>query len=202
MAEPKKSNLKIILIIVGVILILAGGGYLISRMFFFGSTSENDKIIDDLLSGKTSPTTTSASSSSQKGGKFDQALVGTWTSECLVPDQDSPWSEKHQFVINADGSAVHTRWSSDDHGCGPSGYPGTLTNNYKMTVAKTATSGALGQINLLDTGENATYYDVYQVNGNTLKFGHGFRNDFPYDANGTSEGARIATLNDYIVYSK
>lgn len=171
---------KIILIIVVVLAIIFGGYFGLAAILRIGNKG--------LESSTTSP--------------IDQALVGTWTSDCLVPDQDSPWAEKHQFVINADGTAVHTRWSSEDHSCNPQGYPGTLTDNYKMTVIKTATSSELGQINLLDTAKNATLYDVYQVNGNTLKFGHGFRNNLAYDSDGTSEGARIATLNDYIIYRK
>ena len=132
-----------------------------------------------------------------KGGKVDSALVGTWVSDCLIPDPNSPWSEKHQFVINSDGTAVHTRWSDDstNHDCGPRGQPGTLVDNYTITIPET------GKINLTDS--SGTHYDIYQVNGNTLLFGHGFRNNLPYDTHtGSSEADRISSLNNYIIYSK
>jgi len=136
----------------------------------------------------------------QKAGKFDQSLVGTWISDCLVPDPNSPWSEKHQYVIKSDGTAVHTRRSSSGHDCSAET---TLTNNYKLTVVKNGTSSSLGEVNILDTDQNITYYDVYQVNGNTLLFGQGFRNNLTYDSKqGTSEADRISTLNNYIIYKK
>lgn len=124
----------------------------------------------------------------------DQSLVGTWVSECLVPDPDSPWSEKHQFTFNKDGTATHIRWSSDGHDCSPET---TLTDNYQYSLP------AAGQIDLKDTEKGATIYDIYKISGNTLVFGHGFRNTLPYPAsNGESAAGRIDSLNEYIVYKK
>lgn len=137
---------------------------------------------------------------SQGSGKVDSALVGTWNSDCLVPDQDSPWSERHQFVINADGTAIHTRWSNDtmSHDCSPSGTPGTLVNSYTISIP------SAGQIDLTDTSGAGTMYDIYQVSSNTLMFGHGFRGDnSSYSGlSGGSAGERITSLNTFIVYRK
>jgi len=157
--------------------------------------------------GGSSPTATTSPSSQftrtsptpAKGGKVDSALVGTWVSDCLVPDPESPWSEKHQFVIKDDGTAVHTRWSNDkmDHNCIPNWEMGTIVNNFQFTIPQT------GQINLSENGQ--TMYDIYQISGKDLMFGHGFQAHYPagYDATqGQSEGHRFHDLNTYIVYHK
>lgn len=126
----------------------------------------------------------------------DNTLVGTWLSKCLVPDLGSAWSEQHQFVIKADGTAVYTRWSAYDHNCTKTD---TATRNYAYALP------AAGQINLTDTGEGATFYDIYQVTGQTLKFGHGFQAHYPagYDATqGNTAANPFHVLNDYIVYTK
>lgn len=140
------------------------------------------------LGGSTTPSTSPASA-----GTLDQQLVGTWESACLVPDPDSPWAEKHQFVFNADGTAVHTRWSNDKT-CQPASM--TLTNEYRYTIPQS------GQINLLDIAEGQTIYDIYQVSGSTLYLGHGFRSGLPYSGDGSSPSARIGSLNTYIKYQK
>lgn len=119
-------------------------------------------------------------------GKVDPALVGTWESECLVPDLNSPWSEKHQFIINADGTAQHTRWSSSGHSCAPET---TMVDKYTIS---TPSSGKV-EFNLQE-GTGPIGEDIYQVSGSALMFGHGFRGDhMPYTAE---------TLNQYIVYKK
>lgn len=125
------------------------------------------------------------------------ALVGTWLSACLVPDQGSAWSEQHQFVIKSDGTAVYTRWSASDHACTRGS--DIATRNYTYTVPAT------GQINLTDNDAGATIYDMYQITGTTLKFGHGFQAHYPtgYDATqGGTAANRFQVLNDYIVYTK
>ena len=130
--------------------------------------------------------------------EFDENLVGTWVSDCLVPDPDSPWSEKHQFVIRSDGSAVHTRWSSSGHECVPDE---TIINNYTLTIPSP------GQIDIKDNDLNQTIYDIYEISGNTLLFGHGFRGDSDAmqvkDNNfGLNPETRFTTLNEFIVYKK
>jgi len=137
-------------------------------------------------------------SSEETSGEFDENLVGTWVSDCLVPDPDSPWSEKHQFVINSDGSAIHTRWSSSGHECLPEE---TLINNYEMTIPSP------GQIDIKDIDLNQTIYDIYEISGDTLLFGHGFRGDSEAmqvkDNNfGLDPETRFTTLNEFIVYRR
>lgn len=141
-----------------------------------------------------------SSTATKSGSNYDQKLMGTWVSGCLVPDPNSPWSEKHQFIFQSNGTAVHTRWSNDTmaHNCSPSGTVGTLVNNYKFTIP------ASGQINLADQEAGQTYYDIYQISGTTLLFGHGFRGDNSTYASrtGASESDRIDSLNNYIAYTK
>jgi len=137
-------------------------------------------------------------SSEKTSDKFDENLVGTWVSDCLVPDPDSPWSEKHQFVIKSDGSAIHTRWSSSGHECVPGEI---MINNYTLTTP------SLGQIDIKDTDLNQIIYDIYEISGNTLLFGHGFRGDSAAmqvkDNNfGLNPETRFTTLNEFIVYKK
>jgi hypothetical protein len=166
------------------------------RMFFSGPSEEMSNVVEKKISeaqnSQNSPRPTVPSSqSSQK----DAALVGTWLSDCLVPDPGSPWSEKHQFVINSDGTAVHTRWSSSGHDCSPET---TLTDKYQYEIP------ASGQINLLDIEKGATIYDIYQISGSRLYFGHGFRGDhlaYPGKFGGSSAD-RINNLNSYIAYQK
>lgn len=126
----------------------------------------------------------------------DNTLVGTWLSACLVPDLGSAWSEQHQFVIKGDGTAVYMRWSAYDHNCSKAD---TATRNYVYTLPTT------GQINLTDNEVGATIYDMYQLSGTTLKFGHGFQARYPagYDATqGNTVANRFRVLNEYIVYTK
>ena len=154
---------------------------------------ESSTIEESIENGETSKEV-----DSEESGKFDQNLVGTWVSDCLVPDPDSPWSEKHQFVIKSDGSAIHTRWSSSGYECMAGE---TMTNNYKLTTP------SAGQIDIKDTDLNQTMYDIYKISGNTLLFGHGFRGDSTEmqvkDNNfGLNPETRFTTLNEFIVYKK
>jgi len=167
------------------------------------------------------------------GSKIDSALVGTWESECLIPaPTNSKWAEKHQFIINADGTAQHTRWSWGAIDCTTLQPEGTIVSKFKLAIPSS------GKINLsyteynnpglknyaesgLTTGNptldkyledaakadpksaNATIYDIYKTTATTLEFGHGFRNTLSYGAkSGGSESDRFDTLNNYIVYKK
>jgi len=54
---------------------------------------------------------------------------------------------------------------------------------------------------------NQTIYDIYNINGSTLLFGHGFRGDSDTmqvkDNNfGLNPETRFTTLNEFIVYKK
>jgi len=102
-------------------------------------------------------------------------------------------------VIKDDGSTVHTRWSNDSqsHDCTPNWEYGTATTNYELTIPQT------GQVNILYGGQYI--YDIYQISGKDLAFGHGFQAHYPagYDATqGQSESNRFHDLNTYIVYHK
>jgi hypothetical protein len=155
----------------------------------------------------------SSSGISLGGSKLsDQALVGTWESECLVPDPGSKWAEKHKYVIKSDGTAVHTRqdWASTD--CTTTEPSGTITDNLKLTIPSS------GKINMtftssensrMDSAQSSQYtgqtlYDIYKVSGSTLEFGWGFRGDnLAYGGKtGSSDADRFDTLNSFIVYNK
>lgn len=148
----------------------------------------------------------SSSPSQAQGGNLQQAtkgtadknLVGTWETDCLVPKANEKWAEKHQFVIEGN-KAIHTRWSdwSGANNCDKKSAM-TLVNKYTYTVP------ASGQINLTDTENGITTFDMYAVNGPTLEFGHGFRLSYAGASklNGETEANRIDTLNTYLVYKK
>ena len=173
-------------------MVIVFGGY-------FGLAWVLRKINNSSNISDSNPTDSSQVTTKQKTGNFDKNLVGTWVSDCLVPDPESPWSEKHQFVIKDDGSTVHTRWSNDSqsHDCTPNWEYGTATTNYELTIPQT------GQVNILYGGQYI--YDIYQISGKDLAFGHGFQAHYPagYDATqGQSESNRFHDLNTYIVYHK
>lgn len=175
----KGSTAVIILIVILIFLILiALGLFFIWRMFFASNGYPTPREFTSQYSTPVRPDETAVK------GNVDPSLVGTWESNCLVPDLDSPWSEKHQFIINADGAAKHTRWSSGGHACSPET---TMVDKYTVSTPST------GQIHFTLIEGVGPGEDIYQVTGDTLLFGHGFRNNFPYTEN---------TLNKYIVYKK
>lgn len=183
------------IVVIILILLFIFGGFMFWRMFFGFPGSEADKIVEQKLLENQNQKNSATPSQNAQSSKINAALAGTWVSDCLVPDSNSPWSEKHQFVINADGTAVHTRWSSSGHNCSPDT---TMIDKYTLTIP------AKGQINLSDTEKGAIIYDIYETDGSALYFGHGFRGDkMAYPATfGDSPSKRINTLNRYIVYRK
>jgi len=190
-APPQKGSKTgcIIGVIVGIIILILAV-FLFWRFVWPLITSSTNTIPET--------NNTSTTKATIGAGKMDQQLIGTWVSACLIPDENSPWAEKHQFVISADGTAVHTRWSNDTQAKDCASPTMTLTNNYKITIP------ASGQINLYDSEKQGTAYDIYQISGTTLLFGHGFRGDkAAYPAHqGSSEADRIESLNQFIIYSK
>ena len=196
MAEEKEiktsfSIWKIVLIVAIVLLVLFGGYFGLAWVLRRADSGINNIV--------PSPSNSSQVATKPKTGSFDKNLVGTWTSDCLVPDINSPWSEKHQFVIKDDGSAVHTRWSNDSmsHDCTPNWSNGTAVSDYKLTIPQT------GQVNILYSGQYI--YDIYKISGTDLEFGHGFQAHYPagYDATqGNSESNRFHDLNNYIIYHR
>lgn len=177
--QSMRGNSLLIVLLVALIIVITGL-FLFWKMFF---GFEGNEISDEMLS-KNAVSKTTSSSASEKA-KVDPALVGKWESDCLVPDAGSPWSEKHQFFFNADGTAQHTRWSSSGHDCSPQT---TMVDKYTVSTPSS------DQINFnLIEGIGPVSGDIYQVSGDTLLFGHGFRNTLPYED---------GTLNRYIVYKK
>lgn len=191
-----KSGLSTVwIIIIILILFLIVGGFMFWRMFFGFSGDERDRTVDQKIFESQNPEALAQPVKNNQSSQIDPALVGTWASDCLAPDSNSPWSEKHQFVINADGTAVHTRWSSGGHNCSPDT---TLTDKYTLAIPMK------GQMNLADMEKGATIYDIYETDGSILFFGHGFRGDhMAYPGKfGESSSNRINNLNKYIVYRK
>ena len=120
----------------------------------------------------------------------DSRLIGTWASDCLTPKADDPWSEKHTFVFYKNFTARHERISFSAPGCmGASNM--NLVDNYKYVIEGKPNVG-IGTGQIILKGPMGPMPDVYQINGNTLMFGHGFRNHQSYSI----------PLNTYIVYKK
>lgn len=177
------------LAIVGIVVILIFSGYL-GLAFVLRN-------LDKSLSSNSS-WTQQQKGNAQKAvqGTVDQNLVGNWDTGCLVPDPNSPWAERHIFTINTNGTGNHKRSSgqtcdvlADD-----------LDDNFNFVIP------SLGQINLSYTSgiiSGTTVYDIYQVSGNTLKFGHGFCNCASSGGKyGANESDRFVILNNFLAYKK
>ena len=194
----KSLIIKLVVGLVVLIIIIFGGWFF---MFFWGGEEknpdfENININAPIIANANSAVINTNANNQNTNSTVVNALVGTWVSDCLVPDVNSDWSEKHQFVIKTDGTAVHTRWSSYDHNCSSTD---PTNKEYHYTLPAT------GQINLADQDGGYTIYDIYQITGQTLLFGHGFQAHYPagYDATqGNSASHRFSVLNNYIVYYK
>ncbi len=128
-------------------------------------------------------------------GSIDQNLIGNWDTGCLVPDPKSPWAERHTFSIKSDGTANHKRYSGNS--CLK--MAADQDDNGNFTVPST------GKINLSYTtgfAAGVTVYDIYQISGTTLKFGHGFCNCTGNGKNGGSETDRFTAPNNFLLYKK
>ncbi|MFH1207638.1 MAG: hypothetical protein V1668_03455 [Patescibacteria group bacterium] len=205
--SPTKSKAIVWFVVIIILLFIFSGGLFFWSSFMSDNENEKNPKLDNALTNaaerfaaNTNNPATNTSTLNGNSGISNSAsassIVGTWTSDCLVPDQNSAWSEKHRFVINADGTAVHTRWSGSDHNCTAGD---TLVNNYSYTIPQS------GQINLTDRDLGSTIYDIYQISDGTLKFGHGFQSPYPagYDATqGNSSTNRFHNFNNYIVYKR
>ena len=194
----KSLAIKLAVIFIILIILIFGGWFF---MFFWGGEEknpdfENININAPVFNNDNSTVINKNTNIQNTNSTVANVLTGTWVSECLVPDAGSPWSEKHQFVIKTDGTAVHTRFSSYDHNCNTTG---PIIAEYRYTLPAT------GQINLTDQNTGDTIYDMYQITSNTLLFGHGFQAKYPagYDATqGFFASRRFSVLNNYIVYYK
>jgi len=192
---PPKKGFRIPGLIV--VIFLAGlicfGGYVAWLMFGFMLPWEENGVPDEI----NSKTATSTATTTDTSKNADSQIIGVWESECLIPDPESKWAEKHQFTLESEGTAVHIRWSNDTVTRDCDQPTTTLTNKYTYEIP------SAGQIDLHDTEEGVDTYDIYKISGNTLLFGHGFRNNVPYPStHGTSSADRLNSLNTYIEYKK
>lgn len=135
--------------------------------------------------------------SNKTQGSSDQGLIGNWDTGCLVPDPKSPWAERHTFTLNSNGTGIHKRYSSNT--CEK--LTEDLTDDLNWVIP------SAGKINLsYKSGMAAGYtlYDIYEVSGNTLKFGHGFRTSYTGASKitGENEANRFDTLNTFLIYKK
>lgn len=173
--------------------ILVAGFLFFSGCSLFGNTNEGTNT--NTGDNKNSAVQQNVNAPADSVADVPEAIVGTWKSECLTPEPDDPWSEMHQFEIDEEGWATYTRWNWYEPNCG--GSMETMVTEYLISFPTT------GQIDLVNMNEGVTVYDIYQITGNALLFGHGFRNHFPYSPTyGETADARISTLNEYIRYQK
>ena len=153
--------------------------------------SNGTEMMEATTSGDTKTAKTAKGSDSS-----DQQLIDNWDTGCLVPDPNSPWAERHTFVMSSNGTGNHKRYSGDS--CAALGMD--HDDNFTFVIP------SQGKINLSYTsgiGAGMTIHDIYQVSRNTLRFGHAFCNCTSSDGNfGTSEGGRFTRLNDFLVYKK
>ena len=171
------------------IIIFFFAGIILLIVLYFGGAWVLHKVNKNIPESKnTSQTTT--------GSKIDPNLIDQWDTGCLVPDPDSKWAERHTFDIRSDGTATHKRYSGDS--CGTMVVDNTDNIYYKIPSD--------GKINLTYSSgiaNGTTIYDIYQVSGDTLKFGHGFCNCAATGGNlGTSEAERFTGLNNFLLYKK
>ena len=181
--QKPKSRWKPLLIVLGVIVLIFG--------LYFGLAWVLRVVNDKYL-----PEETGSASKPASSLKVDEVLVGTWDTGCLVPDANSPWAERHTFTINSNSTANHKRYSGNS--CAALAVDNDDNLNFTIPESK--------KINLTYTSGIAagtTAYDIYQISGNTLKFGHGFCNCSSSGGKyGTSEADRFIQLNDFLVYKK
>lgn len=146
--------------------------------------------IFSLFSG--SSETASLSTTQKSSSGTDQNLVGNWDTGCLIPDKHSNWAERHTFEFSSNGAANHKRYSGSS--CGNL----SVDHDDKMTWEIVGS----GKINLYyETG--GKIYDIYEISGTTLKFGHGFCNCVSSGGTfGSSIGDRFVKLNDFLSYKK
>jgi len=190
---PKKKSscwlIGGIILAVGIVLLVAAS-FLGFRIFTYPAM-----LLDNYFN-KTSDNSGSASFSPD----VDSALVDDWDTGCLLPDVNSPWAERHTFTISSSGTANHKRYTGES--CA------TLSSTPDHDDDMNLTIPSAGKINLTYTSGIAagtTIYDIYQVSGDTLYFGHGFCNctkDLASGNFGNTEATRVMSLNTFLAYKK
>lgn len=185
-AAPKKG-LGVVWIIV-IILIVISLAFFAYRLFI----ADNSITPDD----KTAENTAATKTADLAGNPEYQKLVGTWETDCLVPDPASNWAEKHQFVFDSQGSATHQRQSGDN--CANIKKDDT-TQKYTVEIPQ------IGKINLIGADEDSeSVYDVFKIENSVLYFGHGFRDKYPADMInfGATAETRYDSFNTFLAYKK
>lgn len=157
---------------------------------FFPSVRDIDKFVDKKIGEFQDGPAVKQTSSSPELTK----LVANWDTGCLIPDPDSPWAERHKFEIKSDGTATHWRWS----GASCSAIVKEEPQNYRIEIP------ASGKINFLEKETGAPWmWDIYEISGDNLYFGHGFNNGMTTSTlSGGSEGDRFNGLNKFLAYKK
>lgn len=123
------------------------------------------------------------------------SLIGTWKTDCLIPKPSDQWAELHTFVFENDNTATHNRKAFFKAGCG--GAPDMDDTNRYSYGFETG-----GKIDFMELDQGVPLYDIYAVEENTLRFGHGFRNDAVFAGSGSIPEDRIKILNNFILYKR
>jgi len=142
--------------------------------------------------GQKTPANTPQSNSA---GNTDTSLVGTWKTDCLVPRPSDQWAELHTFVFVNENTATHNRKAFFKASC--AGTPDMDDANRYSYGVETG-----GKITFMELDQGVPLYDIYALEGNTLRFGHGFRNDAVFGGSGSIPEDRIKILNNFILYKK
>lgn len=186
-----------VFLMIGLVVVVLFGGYL-GLAFILQRVDKAPSPGSDFIEVKEATTSggTKTTKVTNESASVDPQIISNWDTGCLVPDPKSPWAERHTFSLNSDGTGSHQRYSgSSCAAIGPD-----LHDDFTWVIPER------GKINLSYTSgiiAGSTIYDVYQVSGSTLKFGHGFCNCATTDGNfGVSESERFTIPNNFLVYKK
>lgn len=160
-----------------------------------------------LTDKETSSSPSSNQSATKQSSNFDQALVGTWESDCWVPNPSEKWASQEKVTITKDGIANSTKYSYENNNCTTTQPFNTLTMKFQLETPVTgqvnmkileATNEISGSATAGDIGK--TIYDIYQVSGNNLKIAFGYRPATGGD--GTTEASRQTSLDGTMNFTK
>ena len=167
-----------------------------------------------LASGRvTNPLTRSSPSSNQSAtkpsGNFDQRLVGTWQTDCWVPDPTNKLAHQSKVTISKDGIADYTGYEYYYNDCTTLQPSNIVTTKFKLETPEQGkinmtflenNSSAYNDMYNPQNSVGTTIYDIYQVTAIDLKIAFGFRPATGGD--GTSEAKRQTTIDGTINYKK
>lgn len=186
-SAPQTRDLGIVWIVI-IILIVIGLSFYAYRLFINDNLTDSDMKIEE--------NTTATKTSDPAENPEYQKLVGTWETDCLIPNQEKNEVEKHQLVIDPDGSVIHQRQSGDS--CANIKVDNT-TQRYMAEIIQ------IGKINLIGADKDSnSVYDIYKIENDVLYFGHGFRDKYPVDMMnfGTTAETRYDSFNTFLAYKK